>query len=99
MQLHSGDLLAVQWLGLHCSLCQGPSSIPEQRTKILQAKEHRQKNQKTNKKNPQNVALSEKPQSPYWRLGLKHITLEGDTTQLITHGISWKEQREKAVKY
>ena len=98
MQLHSGDLLVVQWLGLHCSHCQGPSSTPEQRTKVLRAKEHSQRSQETKTKTP-NVASSEKPQPPHWRSGLKHRTVEGDATQLITLGISWKEQREKAAKY
>ena len=33
---HTGNFLAVQWLGFHAFTDEGPSSIPSQGTKILQ---------------------------------------------------------------
>ena len=45
-----GNSLPVQWLGLQALTAEGPSSIPGQGTKILQATWHGQKKKKKKKK-------------------------------------------------
>lgn len=48
--VHLGNLLVVQWLGLHSSIAGDASSIPAQETKITQAMWPGQKIKKLKKK-------------------------------------------------